>query len=61
MEVPGECTDYKSLERLLLYHNTIRSIPETISSLQSLQYLDIRYVRPDLAPGLLYLVHISHS
>jgi len=41
VEVPGECTDYKSLERLLLYHNTIRSIPETISSLQSLQYLDI--------------------
>jgi len=41
VEVPGECTDYYSLERLLLYHNTIRSIPETISSLQSLQYLDI--------------------
>jgi len=41
VEVPGECTDYHSLERLLLYHNTIRSIPESISSLQSLQYLDI--------------------
>jgi len=41
VEVPGECTDYRSLERLLLYHNTIRSIPESISSLQSLQYLDI--------------------
>jgi len=41
LEVPGECTDYYSLERLLLYHNTIRSIPETISSLQCLTYLDI--------------------
>jgi len=41
IEVPGECTDYPSLERLLLYHNVIKSIPDTISTLKSLQYLDI--------------------
>jgi len=41
IEVPGECADYRSLERLLLYHNIIKSIPDTISALKSLQYLDI--------------------
>ena len=43
LEVPSECTKYKSLERLLLYHNTIKSIPDNITSLKSLMYLDIRY------------------
>jgi len=41
VEVPTECTNYYSLERLLLYHNIIKSIPDNISSLQSLVYLDI--------------------
>ena len=42
VEVPGECTNYYSLERLLLYHNIIKSIPDTIAGLQSLIYLDLR-------------------
>merc|ERR1719225_496283 len=40
-ELPQECTDYYSLERLVLYHNTIRSIPDSIVYLQSLQFLDL--------------------
>ena len=43
VEVPGECTRYQSLERLLLYHNTIKTIPDNIVTLHSLTYLDIRY------------------
>lgn len=41
-ELPQECTDFNSMERLILYHNTIRSIPDTVTCLQSLQYLDLR-------------------
>jgi Leucine-rich repeat (LRR) protein len=41
VDVPNECTEYASLEKLVLYHNTIRNIPESIAYLQSLQYLDI--------------------
>jgi len=41
VEVPAECTCYHSLERLLLYHNTIKTIPDNIISLNSLMYLDI--------------------
>ena len=40
-ELPPECTDYWSLERLVLYHNAIRSIPDSIVYLQSLQFLDL--------------------
>ena len=40
-ELPPECTDYCSLERLVLYHNAIRSIPDSIVYLQSLQFLDL--------------------
>ena len=40
-ELPQECTDYYSLERLVLYHNSIRSIPDSIVYLQSLQFLDL--------------------
>ena len=42
LEVPGECTRYRSMERLLLYPNTIKSIPDNIVSLSSLMYLDLR-------------------
>lgn len=41
VEVPSECTDYACLEKLVLYHNTIKSIPDSFHQLQSLQYLDI--------------------
>ena len=40
-ELPQECTDYYSLERLVLYHNSIRSIPDSVIYLQSLQFLDL--------------------
>merc|ERR1711981_1431604 len=40
-ELPQECTEYYSLERLLLYHNMIRSIPDSVLSLHSLQLLDL--------------------
>jgi Leucine-rich repeat (LRR) protein len=41
-ELPLEVTDFYSLETLQLYHNTIRSIPDTIVYLQSLTFLDLR-------------------
>ena len=40
-ELPQECTDYYSLERLVLYHNAIRSIPDSVVYLQSLKFLDL--------------------
>jgi len=40
-EIPVECTYFPSLEKLILYHNVIRSIPDTLASLQSLQLLDL--------------------
>ena len=41
-ELPDECTDFASLEKLVLYHNTIRSIPDSVAYLQSLIFLDLR-------------------
>jgi Leucine-rich repeat (LRR) protein len=41
-ELPVEVTEFYFLERLLLYHNTIRSIPDSVVYLQSLIYLDLR-------------------
>jgi Leucine-rich repeat (LRR) protein len=41
-EVPLECTELVALERLVLHHNIIRAIPDSIASLQSLQFLDLR-------------------
>ena len=41
-ELPQECTEYYSLERLVLYHNTIRSIPDSVVNLHALQFLDLR-------------------
>lgn len=43
-EVPDEVTAFYFLEKLLLYHNTIRNVPDTIGMLQSLNYLDLRLV-----------------
>ena len=40
-EIPLECTYFPSLERLVLYHNVIRGIPDNLGSLQSLQLLDL--------------------
>ncbi|XP_055632823.1 leucine-rich repeat and calponin homology domain-containing protein isoform X2 [Toxorhynchites rutilus septentrionalis] len=41
-ELPEDITSLAFLERLLVFHNTIRSIPETIRGLHSLTYLDLR-------------------
>ncbi|XP_058126621.1 leucine-rich repeat and calponin homology domain-containing protein isoform X2 [Anopheles ziemanni] len=41
-ELPDDITCLAFLERLLVYHNTIRSVPETIRGLHSLTYLDLR-------------------
>ncbi|XP_075152018.1 leucine-rich-repeats and calponin homology domain protein isoform X2 [Haematobia irritans] len=41
-ELPEEITSFAFLETLLLYHNTIRSIPESVKHLTSLTYLDLR-------------------
>jgi len=40
-EIPIEFTHFYSLEKLILYHNSIKSIPDTFGVLQSLQYLDL--------------------
>ena len=40
-EIPVECTYFPSLEKFILYHNVIRSIPDNLGSLQSLQLLDL--------------------
>ncbi len=42
VELPPECTSFRSLERLLLYHNSIRAIPEEVVHLRALKYLDLR-------------------
>ncbi|XP_017004952.2 leucine-rich repeat and calponin homology domain-containing protein isoform X1 [Drosophila takahashii] len=41
-ELPEEVTTFAFLETLLLYHNGIRSIPESVKQLSSLTYLDLR-------------------
>ncbi|KAG5676860.1 hypothetical protein PVAND_006667 [Polypedilum vanderplanki] len=41
-ELPEDITTFAFLERLLLYHNGIRSIPESVRGLNSLTYLDLR-------------------
>ncbi|XP_011311896.1 leucine-rich repeat and calponin homology domain-containing protein 1 isoform X2 [Fopius arisanus] len=40
-ELPEEVTEFPFLEKLHLYHNAIRVIPETVVMLQSLSYLDL--------------------
>lgn len=40
-ELPEEVTEFLFLEKLYLYHNAIRIIPETVAMLQSLNYLDL--------------------
>ncbi|XP_032689536.1 leucine-rich repeat and calponin homology domain-containing protein isoform X2 [Odontomachus brunneus] len=40
-ELPEEVTEFPFLEKLHLYHNAIRIIPDTVVMLQSLNYLDL--------------------
>lgn len=53
-ELPEEVTEFPFLEKLHLYHNAIRIIPETVVMLQSLNYLDLRLVN-----GYTYISMIS--
>lgn len=41
-ELPEDLTAFPFLEKLLIYHNVIKFIPESVCSMHSLQYLDIR-------------------
>lgn len=47
-DLPEEVTEFPFLEKLHLYHNAIRIIPETVAMLQSLNYLDLRSVHMHL-------------
>lgn len=42
--MPDELTTYIYLEKLLLSQNVIKSVPDGVGGLQSLTYLDLRYV-----------------
>lgn len=41
-EMPEDVTAFPFLETLVMYHNTLRSIPETVRGLHSLTFLDLR-------------------
>lgn len=41
-ELPEDVTGFPFLETLLMYHNSLRSIPESIRGLHSLSFLDLR-------------------
>lgn len=43
-ELPEDVTGYPFLETLIMYNNTMRTIPDTIRGLYSLTFLDLRYV-----------------
>lgn len=43
-ELPEDLTGFPFLETLLMYHNSLRTIPESIRGLHSLSFLDLRYV-----------------
>lgn len=40
-ELPAEVTRFSALEKLNLYHNVVRFIPDTVVYLQCLTYLDL--------------------
>ncbi|PSN32796.1 hypothetical protein C0J52_20402 [Blattella germanica] len=52
-ELPVEVTEFYFLERLQLYHNTIRSIPDSVVYLQSLIYLDLSRNQLSVLPSTL--------
>ncbi|XP_069692233.1 leucine-rich repeat and calponin homology domain-containing protein isoform X2 [Periplaneta americana] len=52
-ELPVEVTEFYFLERLQLYHNTIRSIPDSVVYLQSLIYLDLSRNQLSVLPSSL--------
>ncbi|XP_042225081.1 LOW QUALITY PROTEIN: leucine-rich repeat and calponin homology domain-containing protein-like [Homarus americanus] len=50
-EIPGEVTDYASLEQLSLYQNVIKNLPESVASLQSLTHLNLSRNQLSTLPG----------
>lgn len=41
-ELPEDVTTFPFLETLFMYHNTLRTIPDSVRGLHSLSYLDLR-------------------
>ena len=53
-DIPREVCDFRSLERLDVYHNVIRALPHALVQLQALVHLNLRYVASpyrDAQPG----------
>ncbi|XP_052129098.1 leucine-rich repeat and calponin homology domain-containing protein isoform X2 [Frankliniella occidentalis] len=50
-DLPIEVTEFTSLERLELYHNTIRCIPDNVVYLQSLVHLDLSRNQLNVLPS----------
>ncbi|KAI9563885.1 hypothetical protein GHT06_011353 [Daphnia sinensis] len=65
-ELPSEVTRFTALEKLNLYHNVIRFIPDTVTFLQCLTYLDISrnqlsVLPPYLCKLPLQVLLVSHN
>ncbi|KAK4028485.1 hypothetical protein OUZ56_017754 [Daphnia magna] len=65
-ELPSEITRFTALEKLNLYHNVIRFIPDTVTFLQCLTYLDISrnqlsVLPPYLCKLPLQVLLVSHN
>lgn len=58
-ELPEDVTSFAFLERLLLYHNAIRSIPESVRGLHSLTYLDLRSNQLTILPREICLLPLQ--
>ncbi|XP_065344256.1 leucine-rich repeat and calponin homology domain-containing protein isoform X2 [Cloeon dipterum] len=59
-EVPAEICQFSCLERLDLYHNVLRSVPDNIQFLRSLIYLDLsRNQLQWLPPGICQLASLQ--
>ncbi|XP_059484814.1 leucine-rich repeat and calponin homology domain-containing protein isoform X2 [Neocloeon triangulifer] len=59
-EVPAEICQFSCLERLDLYHNVLRSVPDNIQYLRSLIYLDLsRNQLQWLPPGICQLASLQ--
>ncbi|XP_059617286.1 leucine-rich repeat and calponin homology domain-containing protein isoform X2 [Phlebotomus argentipes] len=58
-ELPEDVTSFPFLETLLVYHNAIRSIPETVKGLRSLTYLDLRSNQLSVLPREICLLPLK--
>ncbi|XP_037052419.1 leucine-rich repeat and calponin homology domain-containing protein isoform X2 [Bradysia coprophila] len=58
-ELPEDVTNFPFLETLLVYHNTLRTIPETVRGLHSLSYLDLRSNQLSVLPREICLLPLQ--